>query len=280
MNIKTISFLRIAMTVSLMVSNVALFAQQPADGRGGAPAGVTPGGGPPGGGRGGRGPGRAPLTINFTDNTGFTQIFDGKSIDNWKGVKSVWRVEEGNLVGEFTKGTGGAKSFLYLQENGADVIVGDLEFKCEIKLGQGNTGVHYRSHAEPAKDWGDESNTGGYQIDFAANAYGQFYEGYGRGVTTSMGQVVLLGPEGKRTLVSTLGSNEELKSVIKEGEWNEMHLIVRGNTFTHIINGRVMSITIDDDAAKYAAKGIFAVQIESGNSLAKVSFRNMYLKKL
>lgn len=222
-----------------------------------------------------------PLIIDYDDYSGFTKIFDGDSFDNWKGMTdTVWRVEDSTIVGELPEDTGGAKSFLYFQEDREDAMVSDFELKVEIKLDEDNSGVHYRSRSVPAQDWGDETNTGGYQMDFAEGGYGQFYEGYGRGVTTRMGQVVLLEPNEERTLVSTVGgSNEDLNSVINVGEWNQMHLIARGNTFIHIINGRVMSITIDDDPQNFVAEGILALQVE-GSGAARVAFRNIYLKEL
>jgi 3-keto-disaccharide hydrolase len=46
---------------------------------------------------------------------------------------------------------------------------------------------------------------------------------------------------------------------------------------THIINGRTMSIFIDDDPSMAAAQGLIALQIEGAG---KVSFRNLWLKNL
>jgi len=64
---------------------------------------------------------------------------------------------------------------------------------------------------------------------------------------------------------------------VKTGDWNEVHIIARGNTLTHIINGRTMSIFIDDDPTMAASQGIIALQIEG---TGKVSFRNLWLKTL
>ena len=37
----------------------------------------------------------------MTEQDGFVQIFDGKTLDNWEGDPNYWKVENGNLVGEF-----------------------------------------------------------------------------------------------------------------------------------------------------------------------------------
>jgi hypothetical protein len=74
-----------------------------------------------------------------------------------------------------------------------------------------------------------------------------------------------------------LGDPDELKGVVKTGDWNQVHVIARGNMLTHIINGRVMSIFVDDDSTMAAAQGVIALQIEG---TGKVSFRNLWLKNL
>ena len=33
-----------------------------------------------------------PAAMNFDDHTGYTQIFDGKSLADWEGDPAVWRV--------------------------------------------------------------------------------------------------------------------------------------------------------------------------------------------
>ena len=67
------------------------------------------------------------------------------------------------------------------------------------------------------------------------------------------------------------------RASVKTGDWNQVHIIARGNMLTHIINGRTMSIFIDDDPTMAAAQGVIALQIEG---TGKVSFRNLWLKSL
>jgi hypothetical protein len=63
----------------------------------------------------------------------------------------------------------------------------------------------------------------------------------------------------------------------KTGDWNQVHIIARGNTLLHIINGRTMSIFIDDDPTMAAAQGAIGLQIDG---TGEVSFRNLRLKNL
>jgi len=41
-----------------------------------------------------------PEPIDFNDHDGWTQIFDGKTLNGWDGSPEVWHVEDGSLVGE------------------------------------------------------------------------------------------------------------------------------------------------------------------------------------
>jgi len=36
-----------------------------------------------------------PAAMDFSDHTGFAQIFDGKSLADWEGDPTVWRVAQG-----------------------------------------------------------------------------------------------------------------------------------------------------------------------------------------
>ena len=68
---------------------------------------------------------------------------------------------------------------------------------------------------------------------------------------------------------------DELKGLIKAGEWNTVHLIARGNTIMNIVNGHVTAFIVDDDAKGRAMKGLLGFQIHVGDPM-KIEFRNIY----
>jgi hypothetical protein len=212
-----------------------------------------------------------PDPIAFDDHAGWVSIFDGQSLKDWDGNLDVWHLEGGVIVGTSTSGT------TYLIWKGGEPA--NFELKAEMKLeGNGlNSGIQYRSVKTGQTG---AASLKGYQadFDFAGRYTGQLYEqGTPRGIIAWRGQVVRA-EQGKRPrLVSTLGDPDELKALIKTGDWNQVHIIARGNTLTHIINGRTMSIFIDDDPTMAASKGVIALQIENSG---KVSFRNLWLKNL
>ena len=122
-------------------------------------------------------------------------------------------------------------------------------------------------------------NLSGAQFDFDGrnNYSGQFYEqDTGRGIIAWRGQVVRT-EAGKKRLLATLGDKDEMGGYVKIENWNQVHIIARGTTMTHIINGHVMSILIDDDPAMFKKSGLIGFEIEG---TGKIGIRNIWLKKL
>lgn len=73
-----------------------------------------------------------------------------------------------------------------------------------------------------------------------------------------------------------MGDATELAKLVTD-DWNSVHVMARGNMLTHIINGRVMSIVIDDDASNRPADGLIGVQVHVGPPM-KVEYRDIRLK--
>jgi hypothetical protein len=244
-----------------------------------------------------------PEPINFDDHDGWTQIFDGKSLKDWDGDPEVWHVEDGAIVGESSPAKpSGTTNIIWRGGEPAN-----FELKLEMKLeGSGaNGGVQYRSYMEqpnlqplPADLTPEQRtrrqqqldlakkrakwNMGGYQADFDYNNQytGQLYEQSSeRGIIAWRSQVVATEPNKKPTLLATLGTSDELKAVVKPGEWNQVEIIADGNTLTHIINGHIMAVLVDTDPEHAKAKGLIALEIEGSGDL-KIRHRNIWLKKL
>ncbi|HXW04048.1 MAG TPA: family 16 glycoside hydrolase, partial [Vicinamibacterales bacterium] len=73
-----------------------------------------------------------------------------------------------------------------------------------------------------------------------------------------------------------IGDPAALAAVATDG-WNSVHLIIRGNTLIHQLNGQLMSVTIDDDALSRPAEGLLGMQVHVGPPM-KVEYRNIRLK--
>jgi hypothetical protein len=234
-------------------------------------------------------------TSNVAQNSekGFNSIFDGKSLKGWSGDTKYWRVENGNIVGEITPETL-LKTNSFLTWQGGEPA--DFELKAEFNITEkGNSGINYRSVVFP-----DAPNAlKGYQADIdGANRYtGQNYEERGRTTLAYRGQITEINaqngsmtPEQVRAKVSknawtelkvtgSLGENEALKTKIKAEDWNEIHLVVKGNRLQHYVNGVLMSDVTDNDVVNGKSKGHLGVQVHVGPPM-KVQYRNIRIKNL
>ncbi|MPY89380.1 MAG: DUF1080 domain-containing protein [Luteitalea sp.] len=225
--------------------------------------------------------GRGQEPLSLEDHTGFDSIFDGTSMEGWDGDPSFWRVENGALVGESTPEKPLEQNTFLIWRGGEP---NDFELKVEFRLHATNSGIQIRSARVPAEGDVGQWVLGGYQadIDFENNYTGQIYEERGRGFLARRGQAVYV-PDGQDAAPRIIGhlerSADELKAVIKTGDWNQAHIIARGNMIVQIVNGHVTSLLIDDDAANRALEGSIGFQMHTGDPM-KVEFRNVYLKRL
>jgi hypothetical protein len=129
---------------------------------------------------------------------------------------------------------------------------------------------------------GNPWQVSGYQFDLdSSNGYtGQLYEGQGRGIVTPPGSIVQLRPGRMSARIGTVADNPA--SLVKPhqgpgGEWNQIQIIARGNTLVHLINGKVISVTIDDNPDFRAFQGLLSLQLEGSG---QIWYRNVYVKPL
>jgi len=176
-----------------------------------------------------------------------TSLFNGKDLSGWKAYGTEkWYVEDGLLICE----SGPDKAYGYLA---TDKHYKNFELNLEFKQeADGNSGVFIRSTIEGVK-------VSGWQVEVAPKGKhtGGVYESYGRGW--------LIKPEADK------------EEVLKEGEWNQMKIVVNGDTITSYLNG-VEMITITD-AKIGKGEGSVALQIHDGGGI-KVKWRNIDIKEL
>jgi hypothetical protein len=207
------------------------------------------------------------------EDAGFEQILTEGSFDNWHGQLDYWRFEDGVLIGEVKEdGLLDENTFLVW-----DKEVEDFEFKVEYRISpEGNSGINYRSKTVN----GQKDVLKGYQADLdGPNKWsGQLYEEKGRAFLALRGQITHIGKDNVPDEIGSLGGKEELGKIVNQDGWNTLHLIARGNTLIHILNGRVMSVTTDDGTKK-AEEGLLGLQLHQGPAM-KVEYRNIRLKEL
>jgi hypothetical protein len=225
---------------------------------------------------------------------GFKKIFDGKTLKGWEGDPVYWKAENGSIVGEITPATLLKRNTFIIYR---DAKPSDFELKCEVKITKdGNTGINYRSE-ELLPDLPFALK--GYQadIDGAIRYTGQNYEERGRTTLGYRGEIVNVNeqtdPEVKnnlraysarnawlpRKVTGSLGNSDSLKTKIKSEDWNEVHLIVKGNRLLHYVNGVLMSDVTDLDKVNGKSEGWLGVQVHVGPPM-KVEYRNIRIKNL
>lgn len=209
------------------------------------------------------------------DETGFKPIFDGKSLDGWEGDPTYWRVENGCLVGEVTPQTLLKRNSFIIWRGGAPA---DFELKAEYRVSEkGNSGINYRSEEVPDTPFALR----GCQLDIdGANRYtGQNYEERGRTFLALRGDFCRADADGVARIIGSTGGKDTLAAFVRNGDWNLVHLIVRGNTMIHMINGHVMSVVVDDDRERGKSSGLIGVQVHVGPPM-KIEYRNIRLKNI
>jgi len=159
------------------------------------------------------------------DNTIKKQIilFDGKSTDSWKDIKSDHFPENGWVVKD------GILTVLAKadnQEGGHDIVTKELfsnfELELEVRLSEGaNSGVKYMV------------------IDSYPGSEGQYLGLEYQLIDNERHADALLGRNGNRkmaALYDILPARENIK-INPPGEWNKVKIIVKGNRVEHWLNG-------------------------------------------
>ena len=181
---------------------------------------------------------------------GFQRLFDGKTLKGWKGRPTLWKVEDGAIVGR-TAAEAKLKhnDFLYTEKE-----YGDFELRLKFRLMNHNSGVQVRSVVH------DDFRVTGYQADMAEKRYtGILYEEGGRGILADV--------DPKKTA-----------EFVKPGQWNDYRILCQGNLVQFSINGR-QTINYTEKKPDARKKGVIAFQLHGGPPMT-VYFKDVILQDL
>jgi Domain of Unknown Function (DUF1080) len=244
-----------------------------------------------------------PEPLDYGDRSGWTSIFDGRTLSGWSGNPDVWSVENGAITAtSTTERRVGSTHIIWTGGEPANV-----ELKLEVKLeGDIHSGIDYRSFVDV-----NRANTGGagrqsgaargggsglpplripsdpkwtlygpgLDIDYDRKMAGNVEDrGTPRREIAWRGGVVRAESGKRPRLIGAIGDPDALMALIKADDWNQVHIIARGNQLTHIINGQIMAILFDEDEAYYRPAGLIGLQIEMFGT-GKVNFREIWLKQ-
>jgi len=216
-----------------------------------------------------------PIGSTCAEETGFKPLFDGKTLTGWEGNQQFWRVENGKIIGQ-TTGENPTSGNTFLIWNYGEVDDFELKLKYRISTEWANSGIQYR-----AQHLG-KYVVKGYQADIESgdNYSGILYEEKGRGILAQRGTKVFIG-KGKKNIkvVGSTGDSKQLQSHIRKTDWNEYHILARGNHIMQKINGRVMCEVTDESATEARRSGILALQVHQGPPMT-IEFKDILLKRL
>jgi len=170
------------------------------------------------------------------------QFFNGKDLANWNGNPEVWRVDNGEIVGQSPTGL---KHNEFLK---SQFMLTDFRFVCEVKLtpNGANSGIQFRS--EPFEAF----EMRGCQADIGQGWWGKIYE------------------ENGRALIATKPGD----NFVRTNDWNTYEILAVGNRVRTALNGQLCA---DLDDPKIARNGIIGLQVHSGGP-TEVRFRNLQLE--
>jgi len=170
--------------------------------------------------------------------------------DNWEGLKELWTIKDGTVVG-FT-GKDGIKSNTFLVSK---QMYGDFEMSFQVRLkdGVGNSGIQIRSKVLNKEKF----VVGGPQADMGQQYWGSLYgEQFGGMMKAS--------------------EAAKVKKVVKTKEFNDYGIRCVGKKVTIKINGETM---VDGEFEKMPADGVIAFQAHAGPGM-EVTFKNIKFSKI
>lgn len=187
-------------------------------------------------------------TVTLAED-GFAPLFDGKTLNGWKGDPALWSVDQGAIIGSSEAKKLAHNTFLSTTKSYKNFVL-----KLEFKLGNHNSGVQVRSKQL------DDYVVGGYQADIAQSRYtGILYEERGRGILVDV-------------------KPAEVAKHIKPNDWNEYVITCDGPHLKFQLNG-FTTVDYTEKSDKGAKEGIIAFQLHQGPPM-KVWFRNVRIKEL
>lgn len=216
---------------------------------------------------------------------GFTAIFNGKTLDGWRGDMTYVTVRDGALTlgseQEIPRNT-----YLIFDQSYADF---ELRYKYRWGTETGNSGIQFRSgiaegHYVMA---GLQANL--TPIIPSTERFGMLYEELGdRQEMVLLGQKAEIarqaagrGGQGRivRTVLSTTNPREKiLKSIKPYPEWNEVVLIAHGERIVHAINGLVVFDATDKDPLA-RRDGLIGIQVHGGAPMT-LQIKDMVIKRI
>ncbi|HUF62462.1 MAG TPA: PVC-type heme-binding CxxCH protein [Verrucomicrobiales bacterium] len=206
--------------------------------------------------------------------TGFVSLFDGASLEGWRGEPEHWRVQDGAIVGEIPPGQTLDHNTWLIWEGGE---LDDFELRLQFRLegaAAANSGIQFRCQVQ------DPTRVSGYQADLDMGAVwlGRIYDEHGRALLAERGQRVRIAEDGARS-AETFAAADAFGVLYRESTWNDYRIRACGPSISVEINGTLFGELVDLQAGESDLEGRLALQLHSGPE-TRVRFRHIRYRKL
>ncbi len=214
----------------------------------------------------------------------WVSLFNGRDLTGWDGDPRLWSVKDGVIHGETTKENPAKNNTFLVYRNGS---FDDFDLKIKFRILGGNSGIQYRS-----KEF-DKWRIGGYQAEVINDpvSAGFLYHEGGRGSLVNVGEFVVVDKDGKKRVVGNVNDRQELikTGYYKPKEWNEYHIVCRGNhiiqylndykTIELIDNDRIVDGGAPKDLRGATRTGLLALQLHVGPPMV-VEFKDIRVQRI
>ena len=209
-----------------------------------------------------------------TTEPGFVSIFNGQDLTGWEGDSTIWSVEDGAITGQTTEEIKVRENNFLIWKGGQPE---SFELRLKYKLLGGNSGIYFHAEKRPPGQKGEPLV--GPQADFSADHRwtGVLMEYTKREILAERGQRVVIEENGQKKVVGSLGDPAELLKAVRDEDWNEYHVLSRGQTVILKINGIVMCEVTDKDPRRTPG-GHLALQVHTGPNM-KVQFKDIRINQ-
>jgi hypothetical protein len=199
----------------------------------------------------------------------FQPLFNGRDLSGWtqKGGKAVYRVENGDIVGQTVPRT--PNSFLCTERLYTNFVL-ELEFKPATGL---NSGIQVRSQAF---DQATAVEAGGKSIKIPAGRVHGYQVEIDPSDRAWTGGIY---DEGRRGWLADLKNNEAARKAFKANAWNQLRIECRGDSIQTWLNG-VPAASLRD---ALTPAGFIALQVHGVGDRAEpleVRWRNLRIQEL
>lgn len=181
-------------------------------------------------------------------------LFNGHDLSGWEGNLSVWRVQDGVIVGGSLEGNP-RNEYLTTTRRFKNFVL-RLEYKLVGTEGFINSGLQFRCVriAQPAHE------IIGYEADIG------------------MGHTGTLVDKSRAQKFLARADAAQIKRLERPGEWNHYEIRARGGHIELYLNGE-RTVTYDENVPGSPTEGLIALQIH-GKCKAQIFHRNLVLEEL